>query len=104
MVAWNTARESGCPAVLSPTSQGLLTNIRFSFQESRKFGGLLIYKKKKEKKCKKSPQTCGERVTVEDVQGGQEGPAVIRVRGIGCLLRLRNLQSWLISVGVVGAW
>lgn len=59
MVAWNTARESGCPAVLSPTSQGLLTNIRFSFQESRKFGGLLIYKKKKEKMKKKPSDLWG---------------------------------------------
>lgn len=102
MVAWDMARESGCPAVLPPTSrnslkaQGLLTDFRFSFQESRKFGGLFIYKK--------NPQACGERVILEDVQGGQEGPAEIPVRGLGGLVKLWNLGSWFISVSMVGAW
>lgn len=49
MVAWDMTRESGCSAVRPPTSrnslkaQELLTDFRFSFQESRKFWGLLIY-------------------------------------------------------------
>lgn len=77
-------------------AQGLLTDFRFSFQgSSRTFGELLIYKKK-------TSQVCGERVTVEDVQGGQEGSSEIRLRGIGGLVRLQNLGSWLVSVGMVG--
>lgn len=98
MGAWNTARESGCPAVPSPTSLNSLVRLKdssqtsgFHFKRAGRFGGYSFIKKNK--KQKKIPQACGERITVEDVQGGQEGPAVICVRGIGCLLRLRNLRS-----------
>lgn len=34
MVAWNLARESGCPAVLSPTSQNSLVRLKDSSQTS----------------------------------------------------------------------
>lgn len=57
MGAWNTARESGCPAVPSPTSLNSLVRLKdssqtsgFHFKRAGRFGGYSFIKKTKQKK------------------------------------------------------
>lgn len=57
MGAWNTARESGCPAVPSPTSLNSLVRLKdssqtsgFHFKRAGRFGGYSFIKKKKKQK------------------------------------------------------